>query len=115
MKLGLAEHGEGTDGFGLDPTLATGPRDGTLQSVRSGGTGILPAATWREVLEVVTKADRFGLLATSLGGRALWAAVHKAVPATGERRRAIGVRLVVGRLAGQVAKGRAGPGCGRAW
>ncbi|MEU1866802.1 hypothetical protein [Streptomyces gardneri] len=46
----------------------------------------LPAETWREVLEVVAKADRFGLLATSLGGRTLWAAVHKAVPATGDVR-----------------------------
>ncbi|MER5712075.1 hypothetical protein [Streptomyces sp. NPDC002122] len=46
----------------------------------------LPAETWREVLEVAAKADRFGLLATSLGGRTLWAAVHKAVPATGDVR-----------------------------
>ncbi|MFD5365504.1 hypothetical protein [Streptomyces sp. NPDC127103] len=46
----------------------------------------LPAETWREVLEVVAKADRFGLLATSLGGRTLWAAVNKAVPPTGDVR-----------------------------
>jgi hypothetical protein len=46
----------------------------------------LPAVTWREALEVVSQADRFGLLATSLGGRTLWAAVHKAVPATGDVR-----------------------------
>ncbi|WP_314620255.1 hypothetical protein [Streptomyces stackebrandtii] len=46
----------------------------------------LPAETWREVLEVVGSADRFGLLATSLGGRTLWAAVNKAVPATGDVR-----------------------------
>ncbi|WP_411071645.1 hypothetical protein [Streptomyces sp. cmx-4-25] len=46
----------------------------------------LPAKTWREVLEVVGSADRFGLLATSLGGRTLWAAVNKAVPATGDVR-----------------------------
>ncbi|MFC8009603.1 hypothetical protein [Streptomyces cinereoruber] len=46
----------------------------------------LPAETWREVLEVVSKADRFGLLATSLGGRTLWAAVNKAVPATSDVR-----------------------------
>ncbi|MFJ2937456.1 hypothetical protein ACIO8G_32395 [Streptomyces sp. NPDC087219] len=46
----------------------------------------LPAETWREVLEVVSKADRFGLLATSLGGRTLWAALNKAVPATGDVR-----------------------------
>ncbi|MFE9737163.1 hypothetical protein [Streptomyces sp. NPDC006477] len=46
----------------------------------------LPTETWREVLEVVSKADRFGLLATSLGGRTLWAAVNKVVPATGDVR-----------------------------
>ncbi|MGW4699365.1 hypothetical protein [Streptomyces sp. NPDC004285] len=46
----------------------------------------LPTETWREVLEVVAAADRFGLLATSLGGRTLWAAVHKAAPATGDVR-----------------------------
>ncbi|MFD7320659.1 hypothetical protein ACFV9D_06140 [Streptomyces sp. NPDC059875] len=46
----------------------------------------LPAETWREVLEVVAEADRFGLLATSLGGRTLWAVVRKAVPATGDVR-----------------------------
>ncbi|MFJ6422164.1 hypothetical protein [Streptomyces hydrogenans] len=46
----------------------------------------LPAETWREVLEVVATADRFGLLATSLGGRTLWAAVNRTVPATGDVR-----------------------------
>ncbi|WP_435969567.1 hypothetical protein [Streptomyces sp. Qhu_M48] len=46
----------------------------------------LPVETWREVLEVVSKADRFGLLATSLGGRTLWAAVNKEVPAKGDVR-----------------------------
>ncbi|WP_338499232.1 hypothetical protein [Streptomyces sp. SJL17-4] len=46
----------------------------------------LPAETWREVLEVVAAADRFGLLATSLGGRTLWAVVNKVVPATGDVR-----------------------------
>ncbi|WP_332758086.1 hypothetical protein [Streptomyces sp. MT206] len=46
----------------------------------------LPASTWREVLEVVAEADRFGLLASSLTGRTLWAAVRKAVPATGDVR-----------------------------
>ncbi|MGW9494821.1 hypothetical protein ACWG5P_10590 [Streptomyces prasinus] len=44
----------------------------------------LSAETWREVLDVVAEADRFGLLATSLNGRTLWAVVHKAVPATGD-------------------------------
>ncbi|MFD4863571.1 hypothetical protein [Streptomyces atratus] len=46
----------------------------------------LPAEAWREALEVVAEADRFGLLASSLNGRTLWAAVHKAVPATGDVR-----------------------------
>jgi hypothetical protein len=40
----------------------------------------LSAESWREALEVVAEADRFGLLATSLGARTLWAALHKAVP-----------------------------------
>ncbi|GAA4077509.1 hypothetical protein [Streptomyces shaanxiensis] len=44
----------------------------------------LSADLWREVLEVVAEADRFGLLATSLYDRTLWAVVHKAVPATGD-------------------------------
>ncbi|MFF8903600.1 hypothetical protein [Streptomyces olivaceoviridis] len=42
------------------------------------------ADLWREALEVVAEADRFGLLATSLNGRTLWAVVRKAVPATGD-------------------------------
>ena len=42
------------------------------------------ADLWREVLEVVAEADRFGLLATSLNGRTLWAVVRKAVPTTGD-------------------------------
>lgn len=46
----------------------------------------LPAEVWREVLEVVAQADRFGLVASSLTGRTLWAAVNKAVPATGDVR-----------------------------
>lgn len=46
----------------------------------------LPAESWRAVLEVVAEADRFGLLASSLTGRTLWAAVRKAVPATGDVR-----------------------------
>ncbi|MFD8289153.1 hypothetical protein ACFV2B_13195 [Streptomyces lavendulae] len=46
----------------------------------------LPAESWREVLKVVAEADRFGLLASSLTGRTLWAAVNKAVPATGDVR-----------------------------
>lgn len=46
----------------------------------------LSAETWREVLNVVAEADRFGLLAGKSGGRTLWAAVHRAVPATGDVR-----------------------------
>ncbi|MFF9351649.1 hypothetical protein [Streptomyces sp. NPDC014734] len=44
----------------------------------------LSVESWREVLEVVAEADRFGLLATSLNGRILWAVVRKAVPTTGD-------------------------------
>lgn len=44
----------------------------------------LPAASWREVLDAVSEADRFGLHATSLNGRTLWAVVHKAVPTAGD-------------------------------
>ncbi|MCM1941114.1 hypothetical protein NC239_23210 [Streptomyces sp. G3] len=36
----------------------------------------LSAESWREVLEVVVEADRFGLHATSLNGRTLWAVVR---------------------------------------
>ncbi|AQT72506.1 MULTISPECIES: hypothetical protein [Streptomyces] len=46
----------------------------------------LPAESWQEVLEVVAEADRFGLFASSLTGRTLWAAVNEAVPATGDVR-----------------------------
>ncbi|MGW6260528.1 hypothetical protein [Streptomyces sp. NPDC055085] len=44
----------------------------------------LSAELWREVLDVVAEADRFGLLATCLNGRTLWAVVHKTVPTTGD-------------------------------
>ncbi|MCY1652823.1 hypothetical protein OG337_19105 [[Kitasatospora] papulosa] len=44
----------------------------------------LSAESWREVLDVVAEADRFGLLATSVNGRTLWAAVRKMVPTTGD-------------------------------
>ncbi|MFE0785063.1 hypothetical protein ACFW4T_00465 [Streptomyces mutabilis] len=44
----------------------------------------LSAESWREVLEVVAEADRFGLHATSLNGRTLWAVVRKAAPTTGD-------------------------------
>lgn len=42
----------------------------------------LSAKSWQEALEVVAEADRFGLLATSLNDRTLWAVVRKAVPTT---------------------------------
>ncbi|MFD9500607.1 hypothetical protein [Streptomyces sp. NPDC060035] len=44
----------------------------------------LSVDSWREVLEAVAEADRFGLLATSLNGRTLWAVVRKTVPTTGD-------------------------------
>ncbi len=40
----------------------------------------LSAESWREALQVVAEADRFGLLTTSLGDRTLWAVLRKAVP-----------------------------------
>ncbi|WP_367049134.1 hypothetical protein [Streptomyces sp. Je 1-332] len=42
----------------------------------------LSAESWRAALEVVAMADRFGLLATSLNSRTLWAVVRKPVPET---------------------------------
>ena len=53
-------------------------------SVEAEVTEPLPADLWRKVLQLVAEADRFGLLATSLSGRTLWAVVRKAVPATGD-------------------------------
>ncbi|MFF2504937.1 hypothetical protein ACFVTY_16390 [Streptomyces sp. NPDC058067] len=53
-------------------------------SVEAEVTESLSADLWREVLEVVAEADRFGLVATSLNGRTLWAVVRKAVPTTGD-------------------------------
>ncbi|MFD9969922.1 hypothetical protein ACFWYA_17390 [Streptomyces sp. NPDC059011] len=47
----------------------------------------LSAESWREVLEVLAeadRADRFGLHATSLNGRTLWAVVRKTAPTTGD-------------------------------
>ncbi|WP_308114834.1 hypothetical protein [Streptomyces sp. ISL-12] len=44
----------------------------------------LTTESWREVLEAVAEADRFGLHVTSLNGRTLWAVVRKAVPSTGD-------------------------------
>jgi hypothetical protein len=53
-------------------------------SVRTEVPDSLTADLWREVLEAVAEADRFGLLATSLNDRTLWAVVNKAVPTTGD-------------------------------
>ncbi|MFF5448960.1 hypothetical protein [Streptomyces sp. NPDC012888] len=58
----------------------------TYTSIEAEVPEALPAESWREVLEVVAEADRFGLVASSLTGRTLWAAVNKAVPATGDVR-----------------------------
>ncbi|MFF7162855.1 hypothetical protein ACFZBP_16110 [Streptomyces sp. NPDC008086] len=57
---------------------------GRYTSVEAEVPESLSADLWREVLEVVAEADRFGLLATSLNDRTLWAVVHKAVPTTGD-------------------------------
>ncbi|MFJ2926616.1 hypothetical protein ACIPIU_16670 [Streptomyces massasporeus] len=57
---------------------------GRHTSVEAEVPDSLTADSWREVLEAVAEADRFGLLATSLNDRTLWAVVHKAVPTTGD-------------------------------
>ncbi|MFJ7045164.1 hypothetical protein ACIQVC_17385 [Streptomyces sp. NPDC101112] len=45
----------------------------------------LSTESWREVLDAVAEADRFGLLAASVNGRTVWAAVvKKEVPTTGD-------------------------------
>ncbi|MDK9498415.1 hypothetical protein QEZ40_003597 [Streptomyces katrae] len=49
----------------------------TYMSVEAEVPETLPDATWREVLEVLTEADRFGLLVSSSTGRTLWAAIYK--------------------------------------
>ncbi|MFH8517495.1 hypothetical protein ACH4CE_20835 [Streptomyces gelaticus] len=53
-------------------------------SVEAQVPDALSAESWREVLDVVAEADRFGLLATSMNGRTLWAVVRKEAPATGD-------------------------------
>ncbi|MFE3555139.1 hypothetical protein ACFXKW_09785 [Streptomyces sp. NPDC059193] len=58
----------------------------TYTSIEAEVPEALPAEAWREVLDVVAEADRFGLLASSLTGRTLWSAVNRAVPATGDVR-----------------------------
>ncbi|MFI8072164.1 hypothetical protein ACIF85_25740 [Streptomyces sp. NPDC086033] len=53
-------------------------------SVEAEVPDALSTESWREVLDVVAEADRFGLLATSMNGRTLWAVVRKTVPTTGD-------------------------------
>ncbi|MFE0374179.1 hypothetical protein ACFW1M_01080 [Streptomyces inhibens] len=57
-----------------------------LTSIEAEVPESLSAESWRELLEALAKADRFGLFANSLNGRTLWAAVHTAAPATGDVR-----------------------------
>ncbi|MEW2439101.1 hypothetical protein AB0952_34005 [Streptomyces caniferus] len=57
-----------------------------LTSIEAEVPESLSAESWREVLEAVGEADRFGLLANSLNGRTLWAAVRTAAPTTGDVR-----------------------------
>ncbi|MFH8444806.1 hypothetical protein ACH4D3_26755 [Streptomyces sp. NPDC018026] len=59
-------------------------RDRCTSSVEAEVPQSLSVESWREVLEVVAEADRFGLHATSLNGRTLWAVVRKAAPTTGD-------------------------------
>ncbi|WP_435602701.1 hypothetical protein [Streptomyces sp. bgisy130] len=68
---------------GLTPRVA---RRAQLTSIEVEVPESLSAESWREVLEAVAEADRFGLLANSLNGRTLWAAVRTAAPATGDVR-----------------------------
>ncbi|MET7988523.1 MULTISPECIES: hypothetical protein [unclassified Streptomyces] len=67
--------------FGLTARLEEHNR---FMSVEAEVPESLSAESWREVLQVVAEADRFGLLATSLNGRTLWAVVRKTVPTTGD-------------------------------
>ncbi|MEU6767103.1 hypothetical protein ABZ916_31935 [Streptomyces sp. NPDC046853] len=53
-------------------------------SIEAEAPESLSAESWREALEVVAEAHRFGLLAISLNDRTLWAVVRKAVPTTGD-------------------------------
>lgn len=69
--------------LGLSPRLE---QHGHHVSIEVEVPDSLPAEAWREALEAVAEADRFGLLANSLNGRTLWAAIHKGTPATGEVR-----------------------------
>ncbi|OWA03616.1 hypothetical protein B9W62_25290 [Streptomyces sp. CS113] len=67
--------------LGLPARVEKHPRH---TSVEAEVPDTLSAESWREVLDVVAEADRFGLLATSLNDRTLWAVVRKAAHTTGD-------------------------------
>ncbi|MCX4829674.1 hypothetical protein OG746_13135 [Streptomyces sp. NBC_01016] len=69
--------------LGLSPRLEQHARH---VSIEAEVPDSLPVEAWQESLEAVAEADRFGLLANSLNGRTLWAAVRKGTPATGDVR-----------------------------
>lgn len=66
---------------GLRPSVE---EDTRFTTVEAEVPDTLSADSWREVLDAVADADRFGLVATSLNGRTLWAVVRKTVPKTGD-------------------------------
>ncbi|MEW1759668.1 hypothetical protein AB0393_24550 [Streptomyces cyaneofuscatus] len=66
---------------GLRPRVE---EDTQFTTVEAEVPDTLSADSWREVLDAVADADRFGLVATSLNGRTLWAVVRKTVPTTGD-------------------------------
>ncbi|MET9731730.1 hypothetical protein ABZZ79_14055 [Streptomyces sp. NPDC006458] len=67
--------------LGLTPRVEEHARHATVEADVPES---LTAESWREVLDVVADADRFGLLATSLNDRTLWAVVRKTVPTAGD-------------------------------
>ncbi|MCF3960814.1 hypothetical protein [Streptomyces fuscigenes] len=67
--------------LGLHARVEEHPRH---TSVEAELLDTLSAETWQQVVDVVAEADRFGLLATSMNGRTLWAVVRKTVPTTGD-------------------------------
>ncbi|MEU0278292.1 hypothetical protein [Streptomyces sp. NPDC006195] len=66
---------------GLRPRVE---EDTRFTTVEAEVPDTLSSDSWREVLEAVADADRFGLVATSLNGRTLWAVVRRSVPTTGD-------------------------------
>ncbi|WP_228991785.1 hypothetical protein [Streptomyces sp. DH8] len=66
---------------GLRPNVE---EDTRFTTVEAEVPDTLSSDSWREVLDAVADADRFGLVATSLNGRTLWAVVRKTVPTTGD-------------------------------